>query len=100
MELFSHSWLPLIYLYSLGGVLFLSGIIITVRAGSFDLSKHTHAKWMWILVFGFIWYAGMHILMTLAALNIISVYVVPIILLGLVSIFIIIIVTLRNKAKA
>lgn len=97
MDLFSHSWLPFIYLYGLGGILFVFGIIITLKAGSFDLSRYSHKKWMWVLMFGFVWYLAMHFLMTLAALGIISVYAVPIILLLLAVIFIIVTVILRKK---
>lgn len=98
MDLFSHSWLPFIYLYGLGGFLFIFGIIITLKAGSFDLRRHTHKKWMWVLIFGFVWYATMHVLMTFAALGVISVYAVPITLLILVVIFIVVTVMFRKKA--
>ena len=97
MDLFSHSWLPFIYLYGLGGFLFVFGIIITLKAGSFDLRRYSHKKWMWVLMFGFVWYLAMHFLMTLAALGMISVYAVPIILLLLVVVFIIVTVILRKK---
>ena len=97
MDLFSHSWLPFIYLYGFGGLLFVFGIIITLKAGSFDLRRHTHKKWMWVLIFGFVWYASMHVLLTLAALDTISVYVVPITLLILVVIFIVVTMLFRKK---
>ena len=97
MDLFSHSWLPYIYLYGLGGFLFVFGIIITLKAGSFDLRRYAHKKWMWVLVFGFVWYSSMHFLMTFAALGMISVYTVPIILLLLAVVFIIVTVILRKK---
>lgn len=98
MNLFSHSWLPFIYLYGLGGILFIAGIVITLKAGSFDLKRPSHKKWMWILIFGFIWYFTMHALMTWAALGTISPYVVLYILLALVGVFIV--VTLRFGKKA
>ena len=69
MSYFSHSWLPFIYLYSLGGLLFLSGIIITLKSGSFNLKNHVHKQWLWVLVFGFIWYMMMHGVLTLVALG-------------------------------
>ena len=62
MSYFSHSWLPFIYLYGLGGLLFLSGIII-------NLKNHVHKQWLWVLVFGFIWYMMMHGVLTLVALG-------------------------------
>jgi len=68
---FQHTWLPFIYLYGLGGILFLLGIIITRRAGALDLSKPKHRMWMVILIFGFFWYFSIHGLLNLAALDII-----------------------------
>ncbi|NQV15748.1 hypothetical protein HQ531_09860 [bacterium] len=100
MNLFSHSWLPFIYLYGLGGILFVAGIIITLKAGSFDLKRPAHRKWMWILLFGFFWYFSMHALMTWAALGTISPYAVPIILLAQVAIFIVVTLRFGKKARA
>jgi len=96
---FSRVWLPFIYLYGLGGILFIAGIVITIKAGSFDLGRFKHKKWMWVLLFGFVWYLMMHALMTLAALGTISVYTVPVILLFMVAIFIGVTVALRRKTK-
>ncbi|MEA3287435.1 MAG: hypothetical protein U9Q77_08685 [Candidatus Marinimicrobia bacterium] len=100
MDLFSHSWLPFIYLYGLGGILFLSGIFITLKAGSFDLKRHSHRKWMWILIFGFVWYLTMHALLTWAALGSISPYTVLIVLLILVAVFVIVTLRLKEKVRA
>ena len=93
---FTHTWLPFIYLYGLGGILFIAGIIITIKSGSFDLSRKAHKKWMWVLLFGFVWYLMMHALMTWAALDIISADTVPIVLLGMVVVFIIVTLKLRK----
>ena len=93
---FTHTWLPFIYLYGLGGILFIAGIIITIKSGSFDLNRKAHKNWMWVLLFGFVWYLMMHALMTLAALDIISAYTVPIVLLGMVVVFIIVTLKLRK----
>ncbi|MBC8213578.1 MAG: hypothetical protein ISR90_05050 [Candidatus Marinimicrobia bacterium] len=100
MDLFSHSWLPFLYLYGLGGALFVFGIIITLKAGSFDLNRYVHKKWMWVLIFGFVWYIMLHALMTLAALDSISVYLVPIIMLALVVIFIAVNLILKKIARS
>ncbi len=97
MDYFSHSWLPFIYLYGFGGLLFVSGVIITLKAGSFDLKRFSHKKWMWVLLFGFVWYLVMHALLTWAALGTFSPYVVPTVLLILLGVFIV--VTLRFKQK-
>jgi len=66
---YSHSWWPFLYLYILGGLLFLAGIIITIKSGSFDLKRPSHQKWFWVLIFGYIWYFALHGAMTLAALG-------------------------------
>ncbi|MEE8437772.1 MAG: hypothetical protein V3S22_05480 [Candidatus Neomarinimicrobiota bacterium] len=66
---YSHTWWPFLYLYGLGGLLFLAGIIITIKSGSFNLKRPSHQKWFWVLVFGYVWYFAMHGTMTLAALG-------------------------------
>ncbi len=68
---FSHTWLPFVYLYGLGGILFLIGIWVVFRAKSIDLKRSHHRRWLFILVFGFIWYFSIHGLMNLAALDVI-----------------------------
>ena len=97
---FARTWLPFFYLYGLGGFLFVLGIIITIKAGSFDLKRFNHKKWLWILIFGFVWYITMHMLLMLAALDLISVFSVPITLLLLVMIFIIVTFKLKTKIGA
>ncbi|MBT3478929.1 MAG: hypothetical protein HOA15_03015 [Candidatus Marinimicrobia bacterium] len=96
---FSHTWLPFFYLYGLGGILFIAGIFITIKAGSFDLNRKDHKKWMWILLFGFVWYLMMHALMIWAALDIISVYTVPIVLLGMVVVFVVVTLMFRKTKR-
>ncbi len=100
MDYFSHSWLPFIYLYGFGGILFVSGIIITLKAGSFDLKRFAHKKWMWVLLFGFVWYIMLHALMTWAALGTISPNIVPIIMMALLVVFVVVNYILKQKARA
>jgi len=69
---FSHAWLPYIYLYAVGGSLFLVGVIITVKSGSLDLKRPSHRVWFAVLFFGMIWFMVMHALWNLAALEILS----------------------------
>lgn len=66
---FTHTWLPFIYLYSLGGILFLIGVIITYRMGSLDLKRKHHRKWFGLLFFGFLYYMALHSFLNLAALG-------------------------------
>ncbi len=69
---FSHTWLPYIYLYGVGGLLFGSGLIITLKSGSLDLKRQHHRNWLLILIYGFIYFMVMHALWNLAALEILS----------------------------
>lgn len=68
-ELFSHSWLPYIYQYGLGAVIFIIGLFITLRSGSFNLARRVHRLWLIVLVVGFVWFVTLHAAMTLAALG-------------------------------
>ena len=69
---FSHAWLPYIYLYGVGGMLFLIGVIITVKSGSLDLKRSSHRTWFQVLFFGMVWFMVMHALWNLAALEVLS----------------------------
>lgn len=84
---FEHSWLPFIYLYGLGGILFILGIIITHRATALDLSRPKHRMWMVILIFGFVWYFSIHGLLNLAAMNYIQPRTVLLILILIAAVF-------------
>lgn len=67
---FSRSWLPFIYQYGLGGVIFVVGIILTLKSGSFSpRSNPKHKKWFSILILGYVWYFVMHGAWILAALG-------------------------------
>ncbi len=80
---FEHAWLPFIYLYGLGGILFLLGIYITKKAGALDLNRPKHRIWLVILFFGFLWYFAIHGLLNLAALDIIKPITVLLVLLAM-----------------
>ena len=69
MSYFSHSWLPYIYQYGLGAVIFVVGLVITLKTGSFDIKRKVHRRWLGVLLFGFVWYATLHGALTLAALG-------------------------------
>ncbi|HQF42247.1 MAG TPA: hypothetical protein PK073_04970 [Ignavibacteriaceae bacterium] len=68
MPPFSHTWLPYIYLYGVGGIFFIIGLIITKKAGSMNLSNKRHLYWFKMLIFGFVYYMALHFLLTIAAL--------------------------------
>ncbi len=70
MSYFSHSWLPFIYQYGLGGIIFVIGLVLTLKAGSFTpRTNPRHRKWLGVLIYGYIWYFVMHGALTLAALG-------------------------------
>ena len=69
MDYFSHSWLPYMYQYGLGGLLFIAGIFITIKSGSLNPHKLSHWRWFWTLIFGLVWYMSLHASLTLAALG-------------------------------
>ena len=66
---FSRTWLPFIYLYGVGGIAFLIGTIITIKTNALNLSSQSHKNWFIILLFGFIYYAGIHATFILIALR-------------------------------
>jgi hypothetical protein len=65
---FTHVWLPLIYLYGVGGLFFLIGMIIIKKSKAIDLTKKSHRKWFRILIFGYLYFLALHTFFTIAAL--------------------------------
>ena len=57
---FHHTWLPFIYLYGVGGIAFLIGMYLITRTRALSLDKIHHKKWLFVLIFGFIYYASIH----------------------------------------
>ena len=66
---FSRIWLPYLYLYGVGGGIFLVGMFIILRSRSLKLDRIRHRKWYHILIFGLVYYMGIHGLFTFAALG-------------------------------
>lgn len=64
---FDRVWLPYLYLYGVGGLLFLGGLYLVLRSGALDLKRPRHRRWLGVLLFGFLWYMGLHLIGTLAA---------------------------------
>lgn len=65
----TETWLPYIYLYGVGGLIFFSGLRIITRHRALNLQFRKHRYWFWILLGGFIWYAFLHAAVILAALK-------------------------------
>ena len=57
---FNHTWLPFIYLYGVGGIAFLIGMYLIIKTSALVQTKINQKKWLFILVFGFLYYAGIH----------------------------------------
>jgi hypothetical protein len=66
---FSRIWLPYLYLYGVGGGIFLIGMFIILRSRSLKLERIRHREWYHILIFGLVYYMGIHALFTFAALG-------------------------------
>ena len=66
---FSRTWLPYLYLYGVGGGIFLIGMFIILRSRSLKLERTRHRVWYHILIFGLVYYMGIHSLFTFAALG-------------------------------
>jgi len=65
---FTRVWLPYIYLYGFGGIFFITGLWIVMKNRSMKLTLKKHRTWLGILLFGFFWYAMMHVVVILAAI--------------------------------
>lgn len=68
MPTISHTWLPLLYLYGVGGLFFWIGMILIRKSKAIDLSKKRHRFWYKVLIFGFFYFVAFHVLTTIVAL--------------------------------
>ena len=68
MPNFYDTWLPFIYLYGVGGLIFLFGMIIIKKSGAIDLTKKKHRIWFKVLIFGYFYFALFHAILIIAAL--------------------------------
>ena len=69
MDLFSHSWLPFLYQYSFGLLIFGGGLFVIFKAYGFKQFWSEYKILVVALVWGFIYVTSIHLLMTIAALN-------------------------------
>ncbi len=69
MLTFYNTWLPFIYLYGIGGIAFLIGMYLIIKTNALNIIRLEHKKWLVILIFGFIYYAGIHTAFILMALK-------------------------------
>jgi len=81
---FNRVWLPFLYLYGVGGFIFLIGIYIISKSRSLKRERQRHKKWFYVLIFGFIYYVGIHSFFTLAAIdNLIIAYAIMLVIIVL-----------------
>ena len=57
---FFRTWLPFIYLYGVGGIVFTVGLILILQTKALRPSYKRHKKWLWVLFYGFFFWAGLH----------------------------------------
>jgi|TARA_B100001079_G_scaffold69660_1_gene59437 hypothetical protein len=69
MDYFSHSWLPYMYLYGIGGIFFFSGVYIVWKTGAIDLNQPHHRTWMKVFFLGYAWFMIVHGFFTILALQ-------------------------------
>ena len=63
-------WWPYVYQYGVGLIIFLIGLWLILGYKSCVLSRRQDRFWFGVLIFGFLWYAGIHLLWYLAAIHI------------------------------
>ncbi len=68
MPSFENTWLPFIYLYGVGGLFFVSGLIIIRKSKAINMEKKRHRYWWKITLFGFFYFMAIHALLILSAL--------------------------------
>lgn len=63
-------WTPYLYQYLLGGLVFVIGLWVIRTSGACDFRRPGDRKWFWVLVFGYVWYAAMHGIVTWLAVSV------------------------------
>ena len=65
---FFNVWLPYIYLYVGGGIFFVAGMILIRRTKAIDMRLKRDRFWWKIMLWGFVYYAIIHLILIIAAL--------------------------------
>ena len=63
-------WWPYIYQYGIGAVIFTVGLFIIIKNRSCVPARRQDRFWLCVLIGGFLWYAGIHLVWYLAAIYI------------------------------
>jgi hypothetical protein len=69
MNLSYNSWIPYVYLYGVGGIFFIIGLIIVRKAGAYNPKNKRHRYWWKITIGGFFYFMLIHALLILAAIH-------------------------------
>ena len=65
----ANPWTSYLYLYGFGAGFFMMGVFIILRTGACRLDRGHDKVWFWILLLGFFFFATVHALWIVAALN-------------------------------
>ena len=57
-------WTPYLYQYAMGGIVFSVGLWVIRASGACDFARPGDRRWFAVLLFGYLWYAGLHALFT------------------------------------
>jgi hypothetical protein len=57
---FERVWLPYLYLYGIGSIIFFGGLWMVLKSQGYDHKRPADRKWIGVLVFGFFFYASLH----------------------------------------
>ena len=66
---FSRTWLPFLYLYGVGGIAFIVGMMLILKTKALNKEIAHHRIWLKVLYFGFGFYATLHAAFILLALG-------------------------------
>jgi hypothetical protein len=68
LQSFYQTWLPFIYLYSIGGIIFFVGLYILIKSKALNLQKKQHRYWLKVLLVGFFFFLILHSFLIISAL--------------------------------
>ena len=66
---FERTWLPFLYLYGVGGIVFTLGMILILKTKALRLNFKRHQKWLWLLLYGLIFWSSLHAAFIILALR-------------------------------
>ncbi len=95
---FNRIWLPYLYLYIVGGGIFCVGMFIILKSKSLNRDRLRHNKWFYILIFGLLYYMGIHGFFTFAAIGETTIsLIIALFLIGMITQLAITVFTKPNK---